>query len=100
MQVKSVAECSKWSILQSILSTFIKVSIKLSIVTYILYFVYFLSGRFTQSKKEDKDQESIQSSTTSDRGYQWKSDNVTIRFHKQKPRGQEVSHCLAGDHKA
>ena len=32
--------------------------------------------------KEDKDQESIQSSTTPDPGYQWESDNVTTRHHK------------------
>ena len=34
-----------------------------------------------QSKKEDKDQESILSSTTPDPGYQWESDNVTTRQH-------------------
>ena len=33
---------------------------------------------YNQSKKEGKDQESIQSSTTSDLGYQWESENVTI----------------------
>ena len=42
----------------------------------------------SQSKKEGKDQESILSSTTLDPGYQWESDNVTIRHHK---REQEVS---------
>ena len=31
-----------------------------------------------QSKIEGKDQESIQSSTTPDPGYQWVSDNFTI----------------------
>ena len=41
-----------------------------------------------KSKKKGKDQESIQSSTTPDPGYQWESDNLTIRHHKQKPRGQ------------
>ena len=41
-----------------------------------------------ESKKEGKDQESIQSSTTADPGYQWESDNVTIRYHKREPRGQ------------
>ena len=41
-----------------------------------------------QIKKEDKDQESIQSSTTPDPGYQWERDNVTIRHHKPQPRGQ------------
>ena len=37
-----------------------------------------------QSKKEGKDQDSIQSSTTPDPGYQWESDNFTIRHHKRK----------------
>ena len=41
-----------------------------------------------QSKKEGKDQESIQSSTKPDPGYQWESDNFTIRHHKREPRGQ------------
>ena len=41
-----------------------------------------------KSKKDGKDQESIQSSTTPDPGYQWESDNVTIRHHKREPRGQ------------
>ena len=40
------------------------------------------------SKKEGKDQESIQSNTTPDPGYQGEIDNVTIRHHKRKPRGQ------------
>ena len=40
-----------------------------------------------ESKKEGKDQESILSSTTPDPGYQWKSDNFTIRHHKREPRG-------------
>ena len=43
-----------------------------------------------KSKKEGKDQESIQSSTTPDPGYQWESDNVTIRRHKREPRGQPL----------
>ena len=42
----------------------------------------------TQSKKEGKDQESINPSTTPDPGYQWESDNFTIRHHKREPRGQ------------
>ena len=41
-----------------------------------------------KSKKEGKDQESIQSSTTPDPGYQWESDNFTKRQHKRGPRGQ------------
>ena len=35
-----------------------------------------------QSKKEGKDQESIQSSSTLDPGYQWESNKLTIRHHK------------------
>ena len=41
-----------------------------------------------ESKKEDKEQESIQSTTTPDPGYQWESDDVTNRHHKREPRGQ------------
>ena len=33
-------------------------------------------------KKEGNDQESTQSSSTTDSGYQWESDNFTIRHHK------------------
>ena len=40
-----------------------------------------------QSKREGKDQESIQSSTTPDTGYQWESNKLTIRHHKREPRG-------------
>ena len=43
---------------------------------------------FKKSKKEGKDQESIQSITSPDPGYQWESDNVTISRHKREPRGQ------------
>ena len=43
------------------------------------------------SKKEGKYQESIQPSTTPDPGYQWESDNFTIRHHKREPRGQPFS---------
>ena len=42
-------------------------------------------------KKEGKDQESLQSSTTPGPGYpgyQWESDNFTIRHNKREPRGQ------------
>ena len=41
-----------------------------------------------QSKKDGKDQESIQSSTTPDPGYQWESNKLTVRYHKREPRGQ------------
>ena len=33
-------------------------------------------------EEEGKDQESIQSSTTPDPGYQWESNKLTIRHHK------------------
>ena len=42
----------------------------------------------SQSKKACKDQESIQSNTTLDPGYQWESDKLTVRHHKREPRGQ------------
>ena len=41
-----------------------------------------------ESKKEGRDQESIQSSTTPDPGYKWKNDDVTNTHHKREPRGQ------------
>ena len=42
-----------------------------------------------QSKKDGKDQESIQSSTTPDPGYQWESNKHLVRHHKREPRGQD-----------
>ena len=42
-----------------------------------------------QSKKDGKDQESIQSSTTPDPGYQWESNKLTVRHHKRELRGQD-----------
>ena len=50
-----------------------------------------------ESKKEGKYQESIQSSTTPDPGYQWESDDYTIG-HKNESK--EVSLSPAGDHMA
>ena len=41
-----------------------------------------------KSKKEAKDQESIQSGTTPDPRYQWESNKFTIRHHKRETRGQ------------
>ena len=40
-----------------------------------------------QDKQGYKDQESIQSSTTPDPGYQWESEKFTVRHHKGEPRG-------------
>ena len=45
-------------------------------------------SRILQSKKEGKDQESIQPSTTPVPVYQLKSDHFTIRHHKREPRDQ------------
>ena len=50
-----------------------------------------------KSMKEGKDQESIQSSTTPDPGYQWESDNSQLDITNES---QEVSPFPAGDHKA
>ena len=58
----------------------------------------FSTFEYLLSKKKGRDQESIRSSTTPDPGYQWESDNFTIRHHKQK--SQEVSPFPAGDRKA
>ena len=48
-----------------------------------------------QTKKEGKDQQSLQSSTTPDQGYQYESENC--RHHKREPR---VRPFQAGNHKA
>ena len=50
-----------------------------------------------EHKKEGIDQESIQSSTTPDPGYQWESDNVTIDITNES---KEVSPFPASDHMA
>ena len=44
-----------------------------------------------RSKKGGKDQESIQSITTPDQGYQWESNNLTVtcRHHKRELTGQD-----------
>ena len=42
-----------------------------------------------QSKKDGKDQESIQSSTTPDSGYQWESNKLTVRHHRRELRSQD-----------
>ena len=56
-----------------------------------------ISSRATKSKIWCKDQESIQSSTTPDPGYQWESDKLTEDTTNES---QEVSPFPAGDHKA
>ena len=43
----------------------------------------------TQSKEDGKDQESIQSSTTPDPGYQWESNKLTVGHHKRELKGQD-----------
>ena len=54
--------------------------------THLLFFIPRQVSR-CQRKKEDNDQESVQSSSTSEPGYQLESDNVKIRHHKRVPRG-------------
>ena len=49
---------------------------------------YLNLKNISTSKKDGKDQESILSSTTTDPGYQWESNKLTIRDHKREPRGQ------------
>ena len=57
-----------------------------------------LSRGNTGNKKEDKDQESIQLSTTPDPGYQW--DPVSTSQLDITNESQEVSPFPAGVHKA
>ena len=54
----------------------------------LLHDINVVCNCFYKSKQDGKDQESIQSSTTPDPGYQWESGKVTIRHHKREPRGQ------------
>ena len=68
-------------------------SINKAIVEKHIHVVYklnisILKCNISKSKKKGKDQKSIQSNTTPDPGYQWESDNFTIRHHKREPRGQ------------
>ena len=51
-----------------------------------------------QSKKKGKDQVSIQLSTTPDPGYQWESDNFTIRHHKREPKWSALSQQVTTRH--
>ena len=50
--------------------------------------VYESGSVYGESKKNGKDQESIQPSNTQDPGYQMESDNFTIRHRNREPRGQ------------
>ena len=43
---------------------------------------------WNHSKKEGKDQESIQSSTKPDPGSYWEGDHFILRHHKREPIGQ------------
>ena len=55
---------------------------------------------YNKSKKEGKDLELIQSSTTPDPANQWESDNFTITNLDITNESKEVSPFQAGDHKA
>ena len=64
---------------------------------FITTFCLIFAGQFhKKSKSGCKDQESIQSSTTPDPGYQWESDKLTVDTTNES---QEVPFS-AGDHKA
>ena len=63
----------------------------------ILMLSYQIKNKYIESKKGCKDQESIQSSTTTDPGYQWESDKLTEDTTNES---QEVSPFPAGDHEA
>ena len=52
-------------------------------------FLFAIVAYVSQFKKEGKDQETIQSSTTPDPGYQWENNTLTIRYYKPEPRGQQ-----------
>ena len=54
--------------------------------------------KVNRSKKEDKDHESIQSSTTPDPRYQWESDNFTIRHHKTRAKRSALSQQVTTRH--
>ena len=47
-----------------------------------------------QSKKDGKDQESIQSSTTPDPGYQWESNKLTVRHHRRAKKSGQFTNIL------
>ena len=49
---------------------------------------FCMMNTYYKSDKDGKDQESLQSSTIPDPGYQWENDNVTTRHHKRGLRGQ------------
>ena len=53
-------------------------------------FILPIISKLFESKQGCKDQESIQSSTTPDPGYQWESDKLTVRHHKREPRVQPL----------
>ena len=48
-----------------------------------------IGDRLKQSKKDGKDQESIQSSTTPDPGHQWESNKLTVRHYRRELRSQD-----------
>ena len=57
-----------------------------------------LTSDINQSKLGCKDQESIQSSTIPDPGYQWESDKLSVRHHKRDPRGHPFPQQVTTKH--
>ena len=66
------------------------VALSLSVKKCMIINLLFIDEHW-QSKKEGKYQESIQSSTTSDPGYQWESDNVTINTTNERAKRSALS---------
>ena len=63
------------------------------------FFLFLVLNIFIYKiKKEGKDQESIQSSTTPDPGYQWESGNVTIRQSQTRAKRSALSQQVATRH--
>ena len=54
-----------------------------------IHYVNAVSRTISVSKKDGKDQESIQSSTTHDPGHQWESNKLTVRHHRRELRIQD-----------
>ena len=96
--LNELSKCDKMQGLPSILSLFCKEYNKFNNTrARMLDSIYYMTLRLLRSKYGCKDQESIQSSTTPDLGYQWESDKLTVDTTNES---QEVSPFPAGDHKA
>ena len=76
---------------------YLQVQTMISGMPFTLKVFFSYQNSFNNSKKESNDQESIQSSTTPDPGFQWEVTNSQLGITNES---QEVSPFPAGDHKA